>query len=108
VEVPKEGGEINEIVLKEKPRFINPVLGITNIDKSLISLIYTPLFEKDENGNLIENIASYEINETGKKYKIKLKKGILFHDGKEMTVDDIIFTIQQIQNPENNSFYRPE
>ncbi len=108
IEIPKEGGVVNEVVIKDKPRFINPVLGISNIDKSLISLIYSPLFKTDNNGDLIENIASYKINNTGKTYSIKLKKGIKFSDEQEMTTDDIIYTIEQIQNPKNNSFYRPE
>lgn len=108
IEIPRKGGEVNEIILVEKPRFINPVLGITNIDKTLISLIYSPLLKKNSNGNLVENIAQYKIDKTGLKYTIKLKNDIYFHDGEKMDIDDVIFTIQQIQNPVNNSFYRPE
>jgi len=108
IEIPKKGGEINEVVLGEKPRFINPVLGITNVDKTLISLIYSPLLKKDSEGNLVENIAQYKIDKTGLKYTIKLKNDVYFHDGEKMNIDDVIFTIQQILNPVNNSFYRSE
>jgi peptide/nickel transport system substrate-binding protein len=113
IDIPKEGGEINEVVIGEKPKFINPVLDMnhsqkTILDKTLVSLIYSPLFYKNKKGEIEENIASYKVDDSGKKYQIKLKNNIYFHDQKKMTIDDVIFTIEQIQNPENNSFYRPE
>ena len=48
VEIAKEGGEFHEIIIQEKPRFINPVLATTSIDRSLISLIYSPLLKKNK------------------------------------------------------------
>lgn len=108
IEIPKEGGEFHEIIINQNPRFINPVLAISETDKTLISLIYSPLLKKNKDGEMIPNIATYKISEDAKKYTIKLKNNVYFHDGTKMTIDDVIYTIQQIQDPLNDSFYRPQ
>ena len=47
--------------------------------------------------------ASYAVSKDGKTYTIKLKDGIKWHDGKPFTSNDVIFTINAVQNPEYNS-----
>jgi len=107
VEVPKNTGTLYEVVIGEKPQFINPVLGYKKIDLTLIKLIYKPLFEY-ENGELKPILAkSYTLSDDGKKYKIQLKKNQKFEDGVEITVDDILYTLDEIKNPENASYLRP-
>ena len=99
ISIPKKGGEINEIILNSKPRFINPVLSISLIDKDLVSLIYSPLLKIGADKKLKENIASYKLLKDKKTYRLKLKKNIFFQDGEKMTIDDVIFTIKKIQDP---------
>src|SRR5574343_1706190 len=50
--MPKTGGNLTEGIVGT-PRFVNPVLASTDVDKDLINLIYSGLMRKDENGNLI-------------------------------------------------------
>ena len=45
ITIPKKGGEIHEIILNSKIRFINPVLALSPVDKDLVSLIYSPLLK---------------------------------------------------------------
>ena len=47
--------------------------------------------------------ASYEISKDGKTYAIKLKEGALWHDGEPFNAEDVVFTINAVQNPEYNS-----
>ena len=58
----------------------------------------------DGKGNLIEDLAeSYSIDQSGLIYDFKLKNDIYWHDGEKLTADDIVFTIQTIQDPEYKS-----
>ncbi|MBI4920088.1 hypothetical protein HY838_02270 [Candidatus Azambacteria bacterium] len=47
--------------------------------------------------------ASYTVSKDDKTYTIKLKDGITWHDGRPFSADDVIFTVNAVQNPEYNS-----
>lgn len=99
IDVPKKGGVINEIIIGPSPRFINPVIAISQSEKNFLPLIFSSLLKRDYNGNLINNIAEVTLKEDKKTYNIKLKENIKFSDGQRLTSDDIIFTIKMIQDP---------
>jgi peptide/nickel transport system substrate-binding protein len=40
-------------------------------------------------------------NASATQWTIRVKKGITFHNGKELTADDVIFTLQRIWNPKS-------
>ncbi|MCX6701783.1 MAG: peptide ABC transporter substrate-binding protein [Candidatus Zambryskibacteria bacterium] len=103
VEVPDYGGSLIEGVLGS-PRFINPLLASSDIDKDLSSLIYSGLLKVDSKGNLIPDIAeSYTISNDALVYTFVLKNNIYFHDGTKLTADDVVFTIEKAQDPELKS-----
>ena len=96
--IPKEGGSITEGVLGS-PRFINPVLAYSQTDGDLVSLVYSGLMRKDTDGNLIPDLAEkYDISKDGLSYTFTLKKGVVFQDGKPVTADDIIFTVNKVKD----------
>jgi peptide/nickel transport system substrate-binding protein len=116
--VPSHGGEYIEGMVGQQPRFINPVLSQANdIDSDLSSLIYSSLLKLDSKGQLVNDLAeSYEISSDNLNYIFYIKKGIKWHDEedlktknlevKDLNVDDIIYTVQTIQNPDFNSALR--
>ena len=107
VEIPKEGGEIKEGMLGT-PRFVNPVLATADTDRDLSVLLYSGLLRINASGELIPDLAeSYSVSEDGLTYYFKLKEGLVFHDGKPLTTDDIIFTIAKTQEPSIKSPKRP-
>lgn len=106
--VPDYGGEYSEGIVAQ-PRYINPLLSQTSeADANLVELIYSSLFALDENGKIVGRLADhYEISDEGKIYTVTLKQGVKFHDGAELTADDVLFTIQAIQDPAYKSPLRP-
>lgn len=99
VEVPAFGGSFIE-GLVGSPRFINPVLAISDTDKDLTSLIYSGLLKTGEEGGFETDLAkSYEIKEGGTVYDFVIRDNAYFHDGKKVTSDDIIFTVQKALDP---------
>lgn len=99
VEIPSFGGSFTEGSVGS-PRFINPVLAISDTDKDLTSLIYAGLLKADGSGNFIPDLAeSYEILEEGAVYSVKIREDAYFHDGEKVTADDVIFTFGKIVDP---------
>ncbi len=89
--------------IKGEPRHINPILAVNDTDRDLTRLIYSSLTKYDEKGNLVGDLAeNFEISEDGLSYTFYLKNAE-WHDGETVTADDVVFTIQTIQNDENNS-----
>jgi len=102
--LPKVGGTYQEGILGQ-PRYINPVLSLTNdSDRDISCLVYSSLFKYNDKSELIPDIVEdYQIKEDGLIYEISLKENVFWHDGEQLTADDIIFTIKTIQDPEYQS-----
>ncbi len=99
VQVPISGGKISEGIIGT-PRFVNPILALSDADKDLVSLIYSGLMRKNSDGTLIPDLAqSYEVSDDGLNYTFTLKEKLFFHDGKTLTADDIVFTINSVKDP---------
>ena len=54
------------------------------------------LFEYNEKNELVPSIAeSYQANADSSVFTIKLKKGVLFHNGEELTAADVVYTMER-------------
>ena len=97
VPIPAYGGSLSEGVVG-LPRSINPVLAFTDVDRDISTLIYSGLMKYNK-GVLVGDIAQkYTISDDGLIYTFTLKNDIRFHDGTQLTADDVEFTIQKIQD----------
>ncbi|MEX0931798.1 MAG: ABC transporter substrate-binding protein [Candidatus Paceibacterota bacterium] len=98
-ETPTRGGEITEGIVGS-PRFINPLLAITDADRDLTALVYSGLMKESATGTLIPELAeSYEISEDKLTYTFTIRDTAVFHDGAPVTADDVVYTIQKAQDP---------
>jgi len=69
-------------------------------------LIYEGLFDYDENLKLVPKLAeSYTVSDDGLSIDIKLKENVLFHDGTELTAEDVVFTVNMLKNAGTDSIY---
>jgi len=102
--VPAIGGTYVEGVVGQ-PRLLNPIYGETNdTDRSIIDLVFSGLLMYDAQGNITTDLAeSYTVSEDGRTYDFQLKNNILWHDGKPLTADDVVFTVKTIQNSDYKS-----
>lgn len=102
--VPKSGGSYTE-ALVGVPQYINPLFASANdVDQDITTLVYSSLFTFDENFSLIPDLVEHwEISEDQKTYTITLRQDAFFHDGEQVTADDVIFTLESIQDAQVNS-----
>lgn len=108
ISTPTYGGAIKEGIIGT-PRFINPVLATSDQDKDLTSLVYAGITRKDNQGHVSLDMAETVVkSDDGLHYTVTLKKSAEFHDGTQVTTDDIIYTVGLIQNPALKSPHRVE
>lgn len=98
--VPKVGGQYIEGVVGQ-PVYINPLLSQTSeADSDLVQLIYSGLFKHDKEGNIVPDLAeSFSVSEDQKTYTIKLRQDAKWHDGQQLSTDDVLFTYNILQDP---------
>lgn len=97
--VPADGGSLVEGIVGT-PRFINPLLALSDADRDLTRIIYGSLLKSDGKGNLETDLASsYEVSEDGLSYTFHLRDHLLWHDGQPITSADVAYTVEQAKNP---------
>ncbi|MDD4563917.1 MAG: peptide ABC transporter substrate-binding protein [Eubacteriales bacterium] len=92
----------------EKLRTLHPIITKDEDAYYINKLIYEGLFEYDQNLTLTNVLAeSYSYSADGGTVSIQLKKGILWHDGEELTARDVKFTMDVISgtSASNSTFY---
>lgn len=97
VPVIAHGGSLKEGVIG-LPRYINPVLAFTDVDRDLSTLLYSGLMKYDGDKIVGDLAEKYSISNDGLIYSFTLREGLRFHDGTPLTTDDVEFTIQKIQD----------
>jgi peptide/nickel transport system substrate-binding protein len=98
VEIPRVGGTLNEGIIGT-PRFINPLLTVSDSDKDIAELVYSGLMRATSDGKLVPDLAeSYTISPDNLTYNFILKPNVFFHDGTRVTADDIVFTIEKAKD----------
>lgn len=89
------------------PTIINPIFTQHSVSASLLKIIFNRLIRINSKGELEPDLAKkWEISEDGLKYTFYLKEGVKFHDGVELTAEDVLFTLNQYRDPRNKSPYR--
>lgn len=100
------GGNYTEGLIGS-PNLINPILATSDVDRDLVRLIYAGLMKFDENGNLMPDLASaYNIDASQKIYTFELRSNLKWHNGENITAEDVVFTFNSLKNPEFKSPYR--
>src|SRR3954470_7689065 len=95
--VPK-GGTVTW-ALEQDPGGIYPFGATLTINHTANELMYDSLLEWDPKLNIRPALAeSYDVVNS-KRVVWNLRKGVQFHNGKEFTADDVVYSVQQILNP---------
>jgi len=99
IKVPASGGTFTEGIVGT-PRFLNPLLAISDADRDLVELVYSGLLKATTDGNFVADLAdSYTVSPDGLVYTFTLKDKATFQDGTPVRADDVLFTIERAQDP---------
>ena len=95
---PAYGGSLTEGDIGA-PRFVNPLLALSDTDQDLTALTYAGLMGEAPDGSLVPVLAqSYIVSPDGRTYQFTLRNNLKFSDGTPITADDVVFTVQKAQD----------
>lgn len=87
-------------------KMLLPLFASDSASSEISSLIFNGLTKYDKNLNLTGDLAeSWEIKNNGREIIFHLRKGVLWHDGKEFTSRDVVFTYKAVTDPKNPTPY---
>ena len=103
----QEGGFGGQMVVtyKDDISTFDPAIGYDWQNWSMIKSLFDGLMDyKPGTTELIPDLAeSYTISEDGLVYTFKLRPGVKFHNGRDLTATDIKYSIERSVNPETQS-----
>ncbi len=82
---------------------IDPHIATAFSSHRRIDLLYNKLVRIDENLSIVPDLAESWETPNNLTYVFKLKKGVKFHNGRELTSADVKYSLQRIQDPKTAS-----
>ncbi|MEZ5594684.1 MAG: ABC transporter substrate-binding protein [Gammaproteobacteria bacterium] len=100
----KQGGSM-VVTYKDDVSTLDPAIGYDWQNWSMIKSLFDGLMDyQPGSSELMPDLAeSYTISDDGLSYTFKLRQGVKFHNGREMTADDIKYSLERTINPETQS-----
>ncbi|MCP4306940.1 MAG: ABC transporter substrate-binding protein, partial [bacterium] len=97
-------GEI-VITYKDDVSTLDPAIGYDWQNWSMIKSLFDGLMDyKPGTTELIPDLAeSYDISPDGKTFTFKIRPGVKFANGREVTAEDVKYSIERVVNPETQS-----
>jgi peptide/nickel transport system substrate-binding protein/oligopeptide transport system substrate-binding protein len=101
---PQKGGEIT-VVYKDDLATLDPAIGYDWTNWPAIKMVFDGLLDYDSGTNLLPRIAEAMpgISADGLVYTFKLRKGVKFSNGRELTAEDVVYTFTRLLNPKTAS-----
>jgi peptide/nickel transport system substrate-binding protein len=101
----KPGG-ILRVGLQADPAELDPHKTSLTAAWHLIEHVYEGLLTVDPSLTPVPQLAeSWEVSEDGLTYTFAIRQGVKFHNGREMTTDDVVYSFDRIMDPATASPY---
>lgn len=97
--VPEQGGVFREGVAGN-PQTLNPLLcHLHEINQDLCPLLFRGLTRQDRKGWIVPDLAeAWTATPDGLSYTFRLRPGQFWHDGRPITIQDVLFTVETLQS----------
>ncbi|MDQ3128737.1 MAG: ABC transporter substrate-binding protein, partial [Chloroflexota bacterium] len=83
-----------------RPTNVNPLATRTQADRDLVALLFPGLVGRDDGARPVPALArSWTSTNDGSSWTFALDPGAQWQDGEPLTADDVVFTIETLQNP---------
>jgi ABC-type transport system substrate-binding protein len=100
----KQGGTMT-VTYKDDVSTLDPAIGYDWQNWSMIKSLFDGLMDYEPGTtDLVTDLAeSFEVSDDGMTYTFKLREGVKFHNGREMTAADVKYSLDRVVNPETQS-----
>lgn len=105
---PVQGGVL-KVAFSADPAGFDPALGPSGMSHVVIEQIYSTLMSVDPDAVPYPDLAeSYEVSDDGLTYTFKLRDGVTFHNGDQLTADDVKFTFDRLRAEDSGYSYKSQ
>jgi ABC-type transport system substrate-binding protein len=102
-EAPRYGGRV-VFGIRNDISSLNPFLRTSSTNYYVRGLAYEALLDFDKSGKLVPSLAqSWSVSPDGKRYTFKLRPGVKFHNGKELTAEDVKWSADYALDTKNTA-----
>ncbi len=97
-ETHAQGGETEvRIAIGTDIDSLDPFLAQATLTESIIYNVFEGLLDAETDGSVTPHLAhDYDISDDGLVYTFYLEEDVMFHDGSEMTADDVVYTYSKL------------
>ena len=82
------------------PSSVSPLTARTQADRDLVALLFSGLVRNGPGGTLVPDLAErWSVDKAGKTWTVDIRPDARWHDGTPVTSDDVVFTIETLQDP---------
>ncbi len=90
--------------LRYSPKTLDPARSTDTYTVTIVQQVFDGLVDFDRDLNLIPAIArSWRVSRDGRVYTFDLEDGVRFHNGRDVTADDVVYSITRLVRPEAQS-----
>lgn len=99
-DVPPQRGGVLRTAFFTDVRSLDAATAFDTAASAIEQLIYDRLVSYDRDGKLVPELAErIEVSPDGKRYTFPLRRGVLFHDGTELTARDVKRSLERALHP---------
>jgi peptide/nickel transport system substrate-binding protein len=82
------------------PNNLDPRLGSDAASQQVHQLVFNSLLTLDEQLNVVPDLATGWSTPNDRTYRVALRHGVRFHDGRELTAEDVVYTFSSFLDPD--------
>jgi peptide/nickel transport system substrate-binding protein len=80
------------------PATLDPLSASADTEIAFLNAVYDYLLDTNERSEIVPRLAqSWTVSDDGLTYTFQIAEGVTFHDGSELTIDDIIWTFDRLR-----------
>lgn len=103
-----EGGSVI-VGITQEPDFLDPYLAEAAGTKEVFYNVFEGLLKLETDGRFKPLLSTdYNVGEDGLSYVFDIREGVLFHNGEEMTVEDVVYSISRGAGLIDGTTYIPQ
>ncbi len=103
----RDGGEVTAVYRAGNVESLDPPSATAGTDWRMAGLIlYNTLYRYDASGKIVPDLAEDmpRVSPNSKIYTIKIRRGVLFHNGREMKAADVKYSLERQAHPSAQSW----
>ena len=99
---PRSGGRLR--LAAQSPSSLDPIRSQSYWESGLVLQLFDGLVRLDSSLNIVPAIAQdWSISPDGKVYQFDLRKGVKFHNGREVEAADFVYSLSRLLDPKEES-----